>query len=170
MDFVLKNEKNKHELLLKGEIMKNNQYDKIFEKKCDVCGKTLLASKTGNGECQYCGWYNNRLGETNENEVIFPNLISLNKARRLYQEGKPFLPDLDDFIGGLDFYGEMEFTYQGINYGVTRVQNDAVDLWIFNGGTVELFKDSEEFRDKAQINGKLLKDIWQEIENANWLQ
>ena len=80
------------------------------------------------------------------------------------------MPDLDDFIGGLDFYGEMEFTYQGINYGVTRVQNDAVDLWIFNGGTVELFKDSEEFRDKAQINGKLLKDIWQEIENANWLQ
>lgn len=27
--------------------MKTNQFDKIFEKKCDVCGKTLLASKTG---------------------------------------------------------------------------------------------------------------------------
>ena len=95
--------------------MKNNQYDKIFEKKCDVCGKTLLASKTGNGECQYCGWYNNRLGETNENEVIFPNLISLNKARRLYQEGKPFRPDLNDFLDGLYFYSEMEFWYKGLN-------------------------------------------------------
>lgn len=37
-------------------IIKTNQFDKIFEKKCDVCGKTLLASKTGNGECQHCGW------------------------------------------------------------------------------------------------------------------
>ena len=65
--------------------MKTNQYDKTHEKKCDVCNKTLLASKTGNGECPHCGWYNNRLGETNENEVIFPNMISLNKAKRLYK-------------------------------------------------------------------------------------
>ena len=42
--------------------MKNNEYDKVFEKKCDVCGNILLASKTGNGECLHCGWYNNRLG------------------------------------------------------------------------------------------------------------
>ena len=52
--------------------MKNNQYDKIFEKKCDVYGKTLQACKTVNGECLHCGWYNNRPGEENENKVIFP--------------------------------------------------------------------------------------------------
>ena len=151
--------------------MKYNPYDKINKKICDVCGTEVYVDSIGNGdECPNCSWVNCAYYEKFPDRVMNPNLISLNKAKKLYADGKPFLPDLDDFIGGLDFYGEMEFTYQGINYGVTRVQNDAVDLWIFNGGTVELFKDSEEFRDKAQINGKLLKDIWQEIENANWLQ
>ena len=151
--------------------MKYNPYDKINKKICDVCGTEVYVDSIGNGdECPNCSWVNCAYYEEFPDRVMNPNLISLNKAKKLYADGKPFLPDLDDFIGGLDFYGEMEFTYQGINYGVTRVQNDAVDLWIFNGGTVELFKDSEEFSDKAQINGKLLKDIWQEIENANWLQ
>ncbi len=151
--------------------MEYNPYDKINKKICDVCGTEVYVDSIGSGdECPNCGWVNCAYYEEFPDRVMCPNLISLNKAKKLYADGKTFLPDLDDFIGGLDFYGEMKFTYQGINYGVTRVQNDAIDLWIFNGGTVKLFKDSEEFRDKAQINGKLLKDIWQEIENANWLQ
>ena len=151
--------------------MKYNPYDKINKKICDVCGTEVYVDSIGNGdECPNCSWVNCAYYEEFPDRVMCPNLISLNKAKKLYADGKPFLPDLDDFIGGLNFYSEMEFTYQGINYGVTRVQNDAIDLWIFNGGTVELFKDSEEFRDKAQINGKLLKDIWNEVENANWLQ
>ena len=44
--------------------------------------------------------------------VECPNLISLNKARKLYKEGKAFLPDFNDFIDGYNFYGEMEFTYK----------------------------------------------------------
>lgn len=151
--------------------MKYNPYDKINKKICDVCGTEVYVDSIENGdECPNCSWVNCAYYEEFPDRVMCPNLISLNKAKKLYADGKPFLPDLDDFIGGLNFYSEMEFTYQGINYGVTRVQNDAIDLWIFNGGTVELFKDSEEFRDKAQINGKLLKDIWNEVENANWLQ
>ena len=151
--------------------MKYNPYDKINKKICDVCGTEVYVDSIGNGdECPNCSWVNCAYYEEFPDRVMCPNLISLNKAKKLYADGKPFLPDLDDFIGGLNFYGEMEFTYQGINYGVTRVQNDAIDLWIFNSGTVELFKDSEEFRDKAQINGKLLKDIWNEVENANWLR
>ena len=84
--------------------MKYNQYDKIFEKKCDICGKTLLASKTGNGECPHCGWYNNRLGEINENTVIFPNLVSLNKAKKLYKENRHIKPDLNDFLEAFEFF------------------------------------------------------------------
>ena len=34
----------------------------------------------------------------------------------------------------------------------------------------EIYKDIEEFEQKAHINGKLVKDIWDEVENANWLQ
>lgn len=98
-----------------------------------------------------------------------PNLISLNKAKKLYKERKPFLPDLDDFIGGLNFYSEMEFTYKGISYGVTYTKYDMIDLWIFYGDTVELFKNDDDFRNNAKVDGKLLKDIWHDVENANWL-
>lgn len=150
--------------------MKYNPYNKIYKSTCDVCGTEVLVDSIGNGDkCPKCLWIKCSDSEEFPDRVMCPNLISLNKARKLYIEGKPFSPDIDDFIGGLDFYGEMEFTYQGINYGVTR-SNGMIDFWIVNGKTVELFKDSIEFRDKAQINGKYLKDIWQEVKNVNWLQ
>ena len=150
--------------------MKYNPYDKIYKSTCDVCGTEVLVDSIGNGDkCPKCSWIKCNDSEEFPDRVMWPNLISLNKARKLYIEGKPFSPDIDDFIGGLDFYGEMEFTYQGINYGVTR-SNGMIDFWIVNGKTVELFKDSIEFRNKAQINGKYLKDIWQEVKNVNWLQ
>lgn len=132
--------------------MKTNQYDEIFEKEWVVCGKTLLASKTGNGECPHCGWYNNRLGEIHEDKVIFPNLISLNKAKTLCKEWKPFRPDFEDFIDGYNFYGEMEFTYKGITYGLMGVENVGVEFWGMNTDKYEIYKDIEEFEQKAHIN------------------
>ena len=155
--------------------MKNNQYDKIFEKKCDVCGKTLLASKTGNGECQYCGWYNNRLGEINENEVIFPNLISLNKAKILYQEGKPFRPDLNDFLDGLYFYSEMLFEYNSEVYEVflkankNSKSNDDCYIVFCSKNFQQEYTSRKEFENKANINGVLLKDMWDKIENPSFM-
>ncbi len=151
--------------------MKYNPYDKKNKKMCNVCGAEVYVDSVGNGdECPNCNWVNCEYYEEFPDRVMCPNLISLNKAKKLYAEGKPFLPDLDDFIGGLEFYGEMEFSYKGINYGVTRVKNDAVDFWIVNGGTIELFKSSEEFKNKAKIGGELLRNIWQDVENAGWLQ
>ena len=35
---------------------------------------------------------------------------------------------------------------------------------------LRIFKDIDEFAQKAQINGKLVKDICGNVENANWLQ
>lgn len=150
--------------------MKNNQYDKIFEKKCDVCGRTLLASKTGNGECQYCGWYNNRLGEINENEVIFPNLVSLNKAKRLYQEGKPFRPDLNDFLEGLYFYSEMEFWYKGLNCCLYLRSNTNKKIEFgWSPENVYFFLDKEDFIQNAKIGGEFVKDIWNKVENPKYI-
>ena len=39
-----------------------------------------------------------------------------------------------------------------------------------NTDKYEIYKDIKEFEQKAQINGKLVNDIWHELENANWLQ
>ena len=34
----------------------------------------------------------------------------------------------------------------------------------------QMFKNIEEFAEKAKVDGKLVKDIWNEVENANWLK
>ena len=64
----------------------------------------------------------------------------------------------------------MEFTYKGITYGLMGIENEGVEFWGMNTDTYEMFNDIEEFAEKAQINGKFVKDIWCEVENANWLQ
>ena len=150
--------------------MKNNQYDKIFEKKCDVCGKTLLASKTGNGECPHCSWYNNRIGEINEDKVIFPNLTSLNKAKKLYIEGKPFKPDLDDFLEMLYFYNEVEFWYKGLNCCLFLTDNPQgkIDFgWSPENGYY--FSDKEDFIQNAKIGDEYVRDIWDKVENPKYI-
>ena len=50
------------------------------------------------------------------------------------------------------------------------IENEGVEFWEMSTDTYEMFNDIEEFAEKAQINGKFVKDIWNEVENANWLQ
>lgn len=64
----------------------------------------------------------------------------------------------------------MEFTYKGITYGLMGIANEGVEFWGINTDIYEMFKNIDEFAEKAKINGKLVKDIWHEVENANWLQ
>lgn len=145
-------------------------YSKIFKKKCAVCGHVYMADVYDQGECLDCGWYNGSMYCEFPDRVMCPNLISLNKARKLYKEGKPFIPNFEDFIDGYNFYGEMEFTYNGITYGLMGIENEGVEFWGMNTDTYEMFNDIEEFAEKAQINGKFVKDIWCDVENANWLR
>ena len=149
--------------------MKNSSYDKIYEKKCDVCHKILLASKTGNGECPHCGWYNNRLGEINEDEVIFPNLISLNKARNLYKESKPFKPNLSDFLDGFNMYGEMQFIYKNIDCELFRSNNEGGISFYYEEGNEILFKNKEDFIQNAKIGDEYVRDIWFLVEDPNYM-
>ena len=151
--------------------MKHNTQEYNIQSKCAVCGHSVMIDEIGNGDnCQYCGWAQNIGNLEFPDRVECPNLVSLNKARKLYKEGKPFIPDFDDFIDGYNFYGEMEFTYKGITYGLMGVENVGVEFWGMNTDKYEIYKDIEEFEQKAHINGKLVKDIWDEVENANWLQ
>lgn len=64
----------------------------------------------------------------------------------------------------------MEFTYKGVTYGLMGASNDGVEFWGMGTDTFEVFKDINEFKEKAKINGKLVKDIWDEVENVDWLQ
>lgn len=63
---------------------------KEYKKKCEVCSQIIDVDIYKQGECPNCGWWNCILNEENPDTIAMPNLISLNKARQLYSEGKTF--------------------------------------------------------------------------------
>lgn len=67
---------------------KDSPLRRKFKTKCPVCELSTFKDKYGNGECENCGWHIDNLSIKNKNIVIYPNLISLSKAKKLYQEGK----------------------------------------------------------------------------------
>jgi len=145
-----------------------------IEKKCEVCGKTVKVDVYEQGECKNCGWYNCFLNEENPDNVALPNTLSLNRARQLYKEGKPFELNFDDFIKALYSYGEMQFEYDGIYYAVEFVRNgeDENNIQLYNSKTREsfLFKTKDDFKNNAIVDGKFLKDVWDETTDRYWLQ
>ncbi len=153
---------------------KNNLYYKVFEKPCSVCGEIIEKDIYEQGDCQNCKWKNNHFADINPNNVIHPNLISLNKARQLYKEGKPFEPNLDEFLEALHGYSEMQFEYNGVYYAVELVfeNKQAIKISLYNSQTKEMiyFNNDEEFKSNAKVEGKLLKDIWSETTDRYWLQ
>lgn len=142
-----------------------------IQTRCPVCNGLIFMDSNGNGEkCPNCSWVKSTIHEEFPDRVICPNLISLNKAKQLYRTGKPFTPDFNDFIEGFNFYGEMEFTYKETVYCLMAVQDIGLEFWGINTSLYETFKDIEEFKQKAQIDNKLVKNIWNEVKNAHWLQ
>ncbi len=154
----------------KRENMKGNPYEKNINGRCPVCGNSMIVNRLGDGDkCSKCSWVKSIFHEEFPDRVMCPNLIPLSKAKKLYAEGKPFLPDYEDFIGGLNFYGEMEFYFGGERYGVMRTDK-GVEFFSLTGEFFEILKDEEDFENNANIGGKLLKGIWHEVQDANWLQ
>ncbi len=148
--------------------------EKSYKKSCEVCKKTINVDIYKQGECPYCGWWNCFLNEENPDNIAMPNLISLNKARQLYSEGKPFEPNLDEFIEALFSYSEMQFEYKGTYYAVELLfdKNKETKISLFNSQTKkeDIFNDDEDFKNNANIDGKLLKDIWDDTTDRYWLQ
>ena len=153
---------------------KDSKFKRKFKTKCPICGAKCLKDQYGNGKCACCGWILDSFGKKHPNNVVYPNLISLNKAKQLYSEGKPFEPDLDDFVEALYNYSEMQFEYNGVYYAVELVaQNkDEHDIELCNSKTDEtyIFKTKEDFINNAKVEGKLLKDIWDYTTDRYWLQ
>ena len=153
---------------------KDSKFKRKFKTKCPVCGTMCLKDQYGNGECENCGWKLDKYTNKFKNRVIYPNLISLNKAKQLYSEGKPFEPDLGEFIEALHNYSEMQFEYNGVYYAVELVFNDNSEpqISLYNSQTKEttLFNNDEDFKNNAKVEGKLLKDIWDDTTDRYWLQ
>ena len=62
------------------------------ERKCIVCKQKIKADKNENDECLNCGWFNSALSEEMENDVVFPNLVSLNRAKECFKKNKIIKP------------------------------------------------------------------------------
>ena len=151
--------------------MKN---ERIYKKKCEVCSKIIDVDIYKQGECTFCGWWNCFLNEENPNKIAIPNLISLNKAKKLYGEGKKFEPNLDEFLEALHGYSEMQFEYQGIYYAVKLVFEDNKEpkIRLYNSRTKEtlFFDNDKDFKQNAKLGNACLKDIWDETTDRYWLQ
>ena len=153
---------------------KNNINNKIIDSTCEVCGKTIEKDIYGQGKCPYCGWRNCFMNAEHPDNVLHPNLISLNKAKRLYLEKKPLEPDLDDFVEALHAYGEVQFIYNNVCYAVELLDSEinSTQIQLYNTKTKEVFvfKNDNDFKTNARIENKLLKDIWNETTDRYWLQ
>ena len=148
--------------------------EKKYTKKCEVCQKIIEVDIYRQGQCPHCGWWNSFLNEENPNIIAMPNLISLNKAKKLYSEGKAFEPNLDEFVEALHGYGEMQFEYMGVYYAVELVyyDNEEPKISLYNSQTKEriFFNDDNDFKNNAKIRDKYIKDIWDTTTDRYWLQ
>ena len=152
--------------------------------KCSICGDIAMQDQYGNGECANCGWKFSADEEDFEKGlgISYPMLVSPTTAREQYKKGLPFKATFEEFIRGMYFYKEMTLKYNGKNYGVFfyGVRKENAKDYFDMDGKVEFFQDKvpqslqtyscmEEFKNKANIDGKLLKDIWDEVTFAGFM-
>lgn len=149
--------------------MTNNYYNQKFNKPCAVCGKDILVDQFGQGECPHCNWFNNFMGEENDDKVIFPNLVSFNKAKKLYNDGKPFKPSLSEFLEVLYFYSEMAFIYNDIEFCLFRTNNEYGIEFCWSANDSYLFANNEDFIKNAKIGDEYVRDIWDQVEDPRYM-
>lgn len=146
----------------------NSMKNKKQYAKCDVCKNYILIDEFGHGDCENCGWAQDPALVKMSDIVMYPNRISLNKAKTLYKQGKKLEPDLDDFLDGLFMYSEMVFTFNNIEYEVFLKTNKNIILC--SESMQQEYITREDFRKKANINGLLLKNIWKDVIKADYMQ
>lgn len=94
-------------------------------------------------------------------------LVTPTTAREQYKKGLPFKATFKEFVNGLFFYSEMLFKYNNIMYEVFLKEDDAI---VFCSKDMQQeYKTRQEFENEANINGKLLKDIWADVSFAGFM-
>ncbi len=151
---------------------KKNPYQKDNPGICTVCGKIAFFDLAGNGDCPHCGW---RMSKDEEEwgrdlGISYPMLVPVWRAREQYKQGKPFKATFEDFVNGLYFYSEMTFWHKGLEYEVYfNPQKKENTICFGNANIFQEYATREEFMEKANIEGRLLKDIWDEVEKPGYM-
>lgn len=143
-------------------------YEKNIRAKCAVCYQDILVDKYGNGErCSRCGWEQCNISLDIPDKPRGNNCVSLDKARMLFSEGRSLLPSFEDFIEMHKYYGEVEFRYKGKMYGVTG--RNVAFYEANNPQSTQHYDSIEDFAIKAHIDGVLVKDIWESVEDVGYM-
>ena len=133
---------------------------------CEVCESKIKESKDGDDKCGKCGWcpVDSELTE----EVNYPNLVSLKEAKELFQQGKNIFPTFHGFLDILSRGFEMALWYCGKKYGVMK-HEEKFKFYLCDGKeNSQEYTTMKEFGEKANIDGDLLKDIWDKIERIEY--
>ena len=140
---------------------------KNVKKTCVICGQTFLADEFGNGQCPHCNWYNSLGDGTNQDWVIFPNIVSENRARKLVAEGKPLSPALDDFLSAFNVYDTAQFIYEGKTHTISFYDDGQLEFSCKE--KVLTFKNKVDFIQNAKIGNNFLRDIWVKVKEPRYL-
>lgn len=144
-----------------------------IQTKCDVCGNGITVDNYGNGsECPVCGWRQSEESFNHPDVAGIRNIPTLNNAKRQFREGKSVtLANFEDFISAFDNYGELEFTYDCLRFGVLFDDESCrVVLMNLENNQKQYFLDVDSFARTSKINGVLLKDLWNNVTNTDFLQ
>lgn len=140
---------------------------------CEICGYPVVHYEYGfYQDCPKCGWRRDSDNIELEQQwgISYPMLVSLSHAKEQYKQGLPFKADFDEFIRELFFYSEMLFDYKQTTYEVFLKGDEESDMIVFccTDFQQEYFSE-KDFREKANINGDLLKDIWDEVQDPRFM-
>lgn len=141
--------------------------------KCDVCKNMLEIDQYGNSNaCPNCGWLQSEEAYQHPNVAGIRNIPSLNNAIKQYNSGKPAtLANFDDFIETYQNYGEVEFTLNNTRFGVLYDDNNKkIALLNIQTNEKQLFENINDFKQNSKINGKPLKDLWDNVTATDFLQ
>ncbi len=131
-------------------------------KKCDVCGCDVVMVQYGDKKCKKCGWIQCSESLQDTTKLQYPNITSLNNAKELNKKGLKIKPTFEDFIESVRLNLEPNFKYGKKQYGSTNFSGYEFYEWDKEDG-YQSYKTIEDFEQKVNIDGKLLKDIWNDV-------
>ncbi len=161
----------------KGEWKEFEPPKEDIETKCSICGSKAFKDLYVNGHCDNCGWIFGRDEVEFEKSrgISYPMLVTPTTAREQYRQGKPFKATFEEFLNGLFFYSEMLFEYNNKTYEVflkakkDSQSDDDYNIIFCCEEFHQEYKFREEFENKANINGILLKVMWDKIEKPSFM-
>lgn len=134
-----------------------------IEKNCDVCGNPIKTTEYGGGICKKCGWMDDTHQRKYPDCKNANNLISLDRAKLLWSEGKKLLPSFDELIDMMGRGFEFQFKFRKHKYMILLDDDDRWQLICEDTGAEQIFDSVDLFKDNATINDISLHTCWSEV-------